>query len=188
MSRKVAVLRAATRNLKAKKRPLPHLQVRQGDKSEYLAKKNRYHPHLDLIMAQAVLSPYNGDFDDPVFNDIQGTGWKGYSQKQLQTMEEVIESRLKLLWIREEVKPVRPKPYKYPPPVYDMANDRIVAVGKIPKEQAVIRKKLPDYFSKRPKFKQHLKEKFSEVCEYNSPFYRVQRLVKYKLNDLRIDQ
>ena len=223
VSRKVQDLRKATKNISSKKRPLPKYIKRRGDDSIYVGNRNRYHPHLDLIMAQAVLSPYNGDFKSSRFRNPSSTGWRGYTEKQLEVMEDVIESRLQRGHVREKGKiPImsREKFHGAPGAVDDIFSGQITSAPATPhrnidcsdegEESNVTEprngnmeaiagrsykkdnssdtqrnhseKTDSDFFKRRQQFKNRLRERFAELCMFNSPFHRIQGLVNFDIN------
>lgn len=85
-------LRRAYSNLDPVLRPPPKKIKRQGEKAVYIGGKHRYHPHLELVMAAQVVSPYNYDRNDKIFVESK-TGWFGYTPKRLDLIHSVKDAK-----------------------------------------------------------------------------------------------
>jgi hypothetical protein len=85
-------LRRAYSNLDPVLRPPPKKIKRQGEKAVYIGGKHRYHPHLELLMAAQVVSPYNYDRSDKIFMESK-TGWFGYTPKRLELIHSVKDAK-----------------------------------------------------------------------------------------------
>ena len=143
---KETYLTLAYKDLKPVLRPLPKKIERDGESAHYIGGKYRYHPRLEIAMAQQVASPYNYGKEDKIFLESK-TGWFGYSPKRLELIRTVKEAK------REPKNTKRKK-------------------KSLAEKRKVQNRRLPELFSKSKINLKSLTNKFRSVCLYNSPFYK----------------